>query len=336
LDKSYDQKSEKTKERNKKDFQALRPGMIFEQRDRSPRRRREEREEEGEQKITEIIQFSCPYGCISHDRDTLEKTHKAKRAKYEELARTLSTLRQEKVRVMAIIVSSMGAIYGPSMKDLQKMLRCNNKEMKKLERKMSETVIPGSLEIWRNNVMQIERGNRDDVNELIAEEEVSVEEAGAELEREGSSENEENRNQIEQENEWMNEAEGDVEEFEDEEETEETEETEEEEEEEESENRQERQDIRGEREIETGTETGTMIRRTDDETGEDTDPDPDAGTGSIFTRGSDQPEKGINSDFDREPGLKAYARSGSRSICRGPVSVRSAKSLKDDEPGTVV
>jgi hypothetical protein len=44
--------------------------------------------------------------------------------------------------------------------------------------------------------MQIERGNRDEVNELIAEEEVSMEEAGAELERERSRENEENRNQI--------------------------------------------------------------------------------------------------------------------------------------------
>jgi hypothetical protein len=126
------------------------------------KRRREEREEEGEQKSAEIIEFSCPYGCISHDRDTLEKTYEAKKAKYEELARTLSTLRHEKVRVAAVIASSMGAAYGPSMKGLQKILRCNNKEMKKLERNRSETAILGSLEIWRNNAMQMERGNRDD------------------------------------------------------------------------------------------------------------------------------------------------------------------------------
>jgi hypothetical protein len=62
---------------------------------------------------------------------------------------------------------------------------------------------------------------------------------------------------------------GDVEDFEDEKETKE----EEEEEEEENENRQERQDIRGEGE--TGIETGTMIRRTEDGTGEDTDTDAD-------------------------------------------------------------
>jgi hypothetical protein len=64
-------------ERLPEELKALRPDMIFEQRDRSPRRK-EEREEEGEQKITEIIEFSCPYGCISHDRHTLEKTYKAK------------------------------------------------------------------------------------------------------------------------------------------------------------------------------------------------------------------------------------------------------------------
>jgi 16S rRNA U516 pseudouridylate synthase RsuA-like enzyme len=116
--------------------------------------------------------------------------------------------------------------------------------------------------------MQIERGSRDDVNELIIEEEVSMEEAGAELERERSRENEENRNQIEQEEEWMNEAEGYVEEFKDEEE--------------EGENRQERQDIQAGREKEARIEIGRMTRRTEDEIGEDADTDGDAGTRKIF------------------------------------------------------
>jgi hypothetical protein len=132
----------------------------------------------------------------------------------------------------------MGAIYGPSMKDLQKVLRCNNKEMKKLERKMSETVISGSWEIWRNNAKHIGRGNREEVNQLIAEEERSMEEAEAELQRERARENGENRIQMDQVEEWMNGAEGDVEDYEDEEEEEEEEEGEE------SESRQERQGIR--------------------------------------------------------------------------------------------
>jgi hypothetical protein len=131
------------------ELKALRPDMMFKQRDRSTRRGRREGQEEGEQEITEIIEFSRPYGCVSHDRDTLEKTYEAKKAKYEELARTLRTLRNEKVRVTAIIVFSIGAICGPSMKDLQKLLRCNNNETKKLERKMSETVIFGSPTAWR-------------------------------------------------------------------------------------------------------------------------------------------------------------------------------------------
>jgi hypothetical protein len=60
------------------ELKALKPDMMFKERNRSSRKR-EEREEETEQKITEIIKFSCPYRCISHDRDTLEKTYETKR-----------------------------------------------------------------------------------------------------------------------------------------------------------------------------------------------------------------------------------------------------------------
>jgi hypothetical protein len=153
-------------------------------------------------KIIEILEFSCPYGYISHDRDTPEMTYKKKKTKYEELARTLSTQRHEKVRVTVVIGSSMGAIYGPSMKDLQKVLRYNGKEMKKLSRQMSETVILGSLEIWRNYAKRIEQGNRDEAKEPIAEEEARVE-----LERERNMENSEGRAQNEREHDFMNEAE---------------------------------------------------------------------------------------------------------------------------------
>jgi hypothetical protein len=78
--------------------------------------------------------------------------------------------RQEKVRVMVVIVSSMGAVYGPLMKDLKKVLGCNHKEMKKLARQMPDTVILGSMEIWRNNAKRIERGNQEVANALIKDE----------------------------------------------------------------------------------------------------------------------------------------------------------------------
>jgi hypothetical protein len=92
------------------ELKPLRPDMMFRQRDRSIRRDRGEVEgeverqgEDREQNITEIIELS-----------------ETNRTKYEELARALSTIRNEKVRVTPIIVSSMGAIYGPSMKDLHR------------------------------------------------------------------------------------------------------------------------------------------------------------------------------------------------------------------------
>jgi hypothetical protein len=45
----------------------------------------------------------------------------------------------------------------------------------------------------------MERGNQEDANQLIAEDELSMEEAGAELER--ARENKEDRNQMDQEEE---------------------------------------------------------------------------------------------------------------------------------------
>jgi hypothetical protein len=97
--------------------------------------------------------------------------------------------------------------------------------MKKLARQMSETVILGSMEIWRNNVKRIERGNRKDANKLIADEEARMEETRVELESERNIENVENRNQIEEVGDLRNEikADRDVEGFEDEEEEDEQE-----------------------------------------------------------------------------------------------------------------
>jgi hypothetical protein len=54
--------------------------------------------------------------------------------------------------------------------------------MGKVGKKMSETVIVGSMEIWRQNAKEIERGAKDDVNELIREEIERIEEMRAETE----------------------------------------------------------------------------------------------------------------------------------------------------------
>jgi hypothetical protein len=52
-------------------------------------------------KNSHIIQPDLPF--ISHNRNTLEKIYEAKKAKYETLAESLSTHRQEKVRVTVVI-----------------------------------------------------------------------------------------------------------------------------------------------------------------------------------------------------------------------------------------
>jgi hypothetical protein len=43
----------------------------------------------------------------------------------------------------------------PSLKDFQKVLRCNDKEMQKVGKRMSETAIVGSMEIWRHNAKKL-------------------------------------------------------------------------------------------------------------------------------------------------------------------------------------
>jgi hypothetical protein len=119
------------------------------------KKRRKREKKGGERKIIEILGFSCTYGCISHSRNTLEKTYEAKKAKYEKLARMLSTQRHEKARVTVVIVSSMRAIYGPSMKNLQNVLRCNDKEIKK---QMSETAILGH---WKSGETMRNESNKE-------------------------------------------------------------------------------------------------------------------------------------------------------------------------------
>jgi hypothetical protein len=81
----------------------------------------------------------------------------------------------------------MGAVYMPSMKDLQKVLKCNDRELKKLGRRMSETVIVGSMEIWRQTTRNIGAGTNEEMNRLIEEEAILAEEAGAAMEVEGAA-----------------------------------------------------------------------------------------------------------------------------------------------------
>jgi hypothetical protein len=59
-----------------------RPDMVFERQARQGR-------------VLEIMEFSSPYGYISHERDTLEAVYTHKKEKYEELASELRNRRRQ-------------------------------------------------------------------------------------------------------------------------------------------------------------------------------------------------------------------------------------------------
>jgi hypothetical protein len=97
--------------------------------------------------VIEIIGFSCPYGYLTQGENALKRVFEQKQRKYRQLAQDLSNLRHEHVRVTAIIVSSLGAVYMQSLKDLHTVLRCDDRRLKQLGRRMSEAVLRGSMEI---------------------------------------------------------------------------------------------------------------------------------------------------------------------------------------------
>jgi hypothetical protein len=127
------------------DQRALKPDMVFER-------------STGKGRVTEILEFSCPYGHMSHDQDTLVAVYAHKTAKYQRLANEVRALRHQPVRVTAVVVSSMGAVYAPSLRGLERVLGCNKRDLQSLGRRMSEAAIWGSMRIWRQVVQSRERG----------------------------------------------------------------------------------------------------------------------------------------------------------------------------------
>jgi hypothetical protein len=89
-----------------------------------------------------LVEFSIPYANISHGEDSLEKVYNEKRDKYQGLVERCSYLYKRKVKLFVIVVSSLGAIYKKSMKDINKLLKFNKKskdEKKTVYRRLSIT-----------------------------------------------------------------------------------------------------------------------------------------------------------------------------------------------------
>jgi hypothetical protein len=98
---------------------------------------------------TELIDISCPYGRITYGDSSLEKTYSAKITEYRESADELQQQRRFYTNIIPIIVSSIGAVYPPSLKALQTVLSCTDREIGVIGQRISEAAIAGSFDIWR-------------------------------------------------------------------------------------------------------------------------------------------------------------------------------------------
>jgi hypothetical protein len=104
--------------------------------------------------MLEMIEFSCTYKHKSHEKDILKVTYQQKNQKYAGLAEDLTKIRHQQVRVTAVIVPSMRAVYIPLLKALQKVLKRRDRQTSELGRKMSETALIRSFETWRQDIYQ--------------------------------------------------------------------------------------------------------------------------------------------------------------------------------------
>jgi hypothetical protein len=119
----------------------------------------------------EITEFSYSYGHRSHNCNTLETVDEQKTRTSRELANETRGLLNQLANVTAIIVSSMGAVYEPSLEALQTNLGRNGLEVGALGRQISEAAIMKSMKIWhtimRNKQRGVSSGEEEDA--MIAE-----------------------------------------------------------------------------------------------------------------------------------------------------------------------
>jgi hypothetical protein len=99
--------------------------------------------------VIEITEFSYAHGYMTQGENSLKRVFEQKQLKYRQLAQGLSKSMAEWVRVMAIIMPSPGYGATQSLKHLHIVLRCNDRQPKELGRRMSETLMRASMEIWK-------------------------------------------------------------------------------------------------------------------------------------------------------------------------------------------
>jgi hypothetical protein len=98
----------------------------------------------------------------------------------------------------------MGAIDKPSLKDLQKVLKCTDRQIKKIGKQMAEAVIRGSLEIWKQDTCERHEEYREQEQEIIQQEitELHRGEVEAEVLRKEESDEENELEEDEEREKW--------------------------------------------------------------------------------------------------------------------------------------
>jgi hypothetical protein len=134
---------------------------------------------------------------MSYGNNTLGNVYVDKMHKYSELAREIRRVRRMRVKIIPIIVSSLGAVYPDTLTELGEILKCNEKEKKKLGRRISEAALMGSFRMWRGHMKELAQAEDRRVGafarleESWANEEVAIDdevEQGQEAERAQRSE----------------------------------------------------------------------------------------------------------------------------------------------------
>jgi hypothetical protein len=85
----------------------------------------------------------------------------------------------------------MGAVYKPSLKDSQKVLKCSDREISRLSKQMSTAIIKGSMAIWRLDTCARHEGHLEQDGEIIQEEVNELQGVGIQRELHGRERSEE-------------------------------------------------------------------------------------------------------------------------------------------------
>jgi hypothetical protein len=98
---------------------------------------------------TVLIDISRPFQRISYGANTLEKIYIDIKKEYSKLAEETSNFRDVHLEIISIMFSSLGTVYTRAFEALRNLLFCDDKKMKRIERRLSQAAFMRSIEIWR-------------------------------------------------------------------------------------------------------------------------------------------------------------------------------------------